>query len=62
MKNLSGLRDQTFSTSSGKNVSQTKQLSNGARPTKGWNAENMTKEYKTGSTSMGPLGGKNHRK
>lgn len=62
MKHISGLRDQTFSTSSGKPVSQTKQLSNGARPTKGWTADNVTKEYKTGSTNMGPLGGKNARK
>ena len=62
MKHISGLRDATFSTSSGKEVSQTKQLSNGARPTKGWDVTNSTKEYKTGSTAYGPLGGKNARK
>lgn len=58
-KYASGLRD---SMPTGKNVSQTGQLKHGARETKAWKATNDTKEYKTGSTSMGPLGGRNAMK
>jgi len=56
------LRNASFSTSSGKDVKQTKQLANGARPTKAWQSKNKTTEYTTGGMSPGPLGGKNHRK
>lgn len=59
---MNNLRDMTVTTSSGKPVSQTKQLSNGAKPTKAWTSKNVTKEYTTGGMSHGPLGGKNARK
>jgi len=62
MAGMSGLRDATYSTSSGKDVKQTKMLSNGARPTKAWKEKNSTTEYKTGGFDHGPLGGKNARK
>jgi hypothetical protein len=55
------LRNATFSTSSGKDVKSTKQLSNGARPTAAWKSKNKTVEHTTGSTKMGPLGGRNAR-
>ncbi len=57
------LRDATFSTSSGKPVRSTSQLSNGARRTKAENATNSTTEYKIpGGAGSGPYGGKNSMK
>ena len=47
---------------SGKPVDQTRQLKNGAKPTKAWTSKNSLKEYTTGGMSYGPLGGKNARK
>jgi hypothetical protein len=59
MKVPSNLRNATYSTSSGKHVSKTGQLKNGAKLTAAEQVTNKTKEYRTGSTNMGPLGAKN---
>lgn len=59
---MENLRTSTYSTSSGKDVSQTKQLSNGAKSVKAGSEKNSTKEYTTGGMNYGPLGGKNARK
>lgn len=59
---MENLRNKTYTTSSGKPVSQTRQLSNGAKPTKAWTSKNKTTEYTTGGMTPGPLGGKNARK
>lgn len=56
---MENLRNKSMSTDSGTDVKSTKQLSGEAKPTKAWNATNDTKQYTTGSSQKGALGGEN---
>lgn len=63
MAGKSNLRNMSVSESTGKDVAQTGQLKNGARPTKAFTAKNKTEEYVSGSgAGNGPWGGKNAMK
>ena len=55
--NVPNLRNMVVTTSSGKDVKDTMQLKGEAKDS--LSGKNETKEYHTGSTSMGKLGGMN---
>ncbi len=60
----SDLRDYDPSTSSGKDVKDTDQISGQAKPTAAWKSKNSTTQYTTSGAgnSSGPLGGMSENK
>lgn len=56
---MEGLRNKSMSAGQGKDAKESSQLTGEAKPTKAWKSTNDTKQYVTGSSKKGSLGGEN---